>query len=652
MFSTIIDFLKEKRTILASAFLVIGILSSTLTVIIAMQHPQTIRSRASEPSAGIENLLEYKSSNGTYQLTFDQRLWQMDNKADSLFGTRIIFNLNKDYGLARLDIIEGESDQGLESLTTEIIKKTSNSAVSTNLVKFKEKESFLVKYKEVIFGQESYYYQQIVKEGNRFVIFEKRAPQLGYNDVYLDNLLESISFNSSTSSAQVKGLSTLPVDLTTVELVDLIRPSITSIVYVYCLDVLNLQPALSGLSQPKYSFCGLSKGSGFIVNETGVVATNGHVVKVFSEEGLINNLLNEGNKRFAFDLIQSVFFSIGQTLPTSQLEDFHRQLTTNPHYLDRFLSQIFDLINKKAIAVNISSEKYYVNVGQSPVEIDYQKLSSGDFTKAVTPSATTYIASLLDFNYPNKYSYEAIIKGNYKRGADAALLKINAPNVAFPAVELGSIEKIREGSEIIVAGYPTLVEGINNPRSAISYKTSTKPTITRGIVSAIKEDVTGKKVLQTDASIDHGNSGGPAFNSSGQVIGIATFMAESKTGNFNFLRDVDELKELMSKNKIDNNISELTTYWRKGLDNFRNKYYKKAIEDFNLVKSMDPSHPTVSEFIALSQQGIEEGKSLEGLIGFIRAGQSSYFLVIFGSVAIVSFMFSGFLVVLPLFRQE
>lgn len=652
MFSTIIDFLKSKRTILASAFLVIGILSSTLTVIIAFQRPQIIRSRASETHAEGASLVEYKSAVGNYQLIYDQRFWQRSDQEDQVFGSRAVLKLNQEYGLARIDIIEGQSDQNLEILASQIIKKTSPAIlVSSQQVQFKGKVSLLNNYTEKVVGQDVSFSQQIIKDENTFIVLEKRAPQLGYNQAYMENLLEGFSFKNSLFSPQVKGVSDISSDLTTIELVDLVRPSVASIVYLYCLDIVNLQPAVTGMLAPKYSFCGLSKGSGFLVNEKGYLATNGHVAKIFAEEGLVNNLLNEGNKQFAFDLIQSVFSSVGQTLATNQLEDFHRQLNNNPHYLDRFVSQIFDLINKKAIDLSLSNERYFVNVGESPVKIDYQMLGR-DPAKAIVPSATTYTASLVDLNYPNKYSYEAIVKGKYIRGADVALLKINNISATFPAVELGSIESLREGSEIVVIGYPTLVEGSDDPRSAISYKSSTRPTITRGIISAVKEDVTGEKILQTDASIDHGNSGGPAFNSDGQIIGIATFLAESKSGNFNFLRDVDELKKLMSKNKIDNKLGDLTQLWRKGLGNFRNKHYNQAINDFKQVESISPSHPTVKELIALSEEGIKEGKSLEGLIGFIRAGQSSYFLVIFGSVAIVSFILSGFLMILPLFRQE
>lgn len=639
----IITFIKQKRKILASLFLIIGMFSSTIFVMTLAKRPQDIRSKASESTDNLAYFTkDFVSPKDQYKLSYDQRKWTHTSQSDETYSSRVIFNLNNEYGFARVDIIEGESEKNLDSLKDEIIEKTSSTPSKVERLEFQGKPSSNVTYKEEVIGEDVYYFQQIVKVDNQFFIFEKRFPKLGYNQSYLDNLLQGISFKG-LESTQVKGISDSETDLTTVELVDLARPSIANILYVYCLDIINLQPGSSVLSRLQYNFCGSSKGSGFIVNENGVVATNGHVVKSYPEEGLVVNLLQSGGKDLSTDLIRGVYLSKGQTPTQSQVEQFYKDLSVNPQYLDRFLTEIFELIGKEALSISTNNEQYYVNVGNEPVKVDYQKINEGDYLNAVIPSSTTYTARLLDFDYPNRYSYDAIVNKKYQRGPDVALLKIENSSNLFPALELGNIENLREGSDIIVAGYPTLVEGEEDPRAAISYKTSTKPTITRGIVSAVKQDLTDRVILQTDASIDHGNSGGPAFNSLGQVIGIATFAEESQTGNFNFLRDIAELKELMSKNNIVNGLGALTNYWHKGLSEFRNRYYKNALENFKQVETLSPSHPSAKEFIQLSEKAIESGESLE---------TSNILLAVFGGISIISFMLAGFLMILPIFTKD
>ncbi|MBI2017426.1 trypsin-like peptidase domain-containing protein [Candidatus Daviesbacteria bacterium] len=615
-----------------------------IVVVIFQQRSQVYRSKAASPSQ-IDPLSqtysEFTLPKTQYKIKYDQRQWKYDINSDELYGSRVIFTLNKDYGYARLDILEGESEKNLEDLKDEIIKRSNLTPHTTESTRFKNKPSHLVTYKEQVLGEDVYYYQHIIKNNNNFIIIEERVPQLGYNKSFTDNLLENISI-ANNNQDDVKGVSDSKTNLTTVDLVDLIRPSIANIVYTYCLEINNLKPALSGLSNPQYNFCGFGKGSGFVVNEKGIVATNGHVVKIYPEEGLITNLLHDGNKAFSMDLIKGIYISKGQNPTISQIEEFYREINLNPQYLDRFLTEIFRLIDNKIISINISNEKYYVNVGNEPIK------ANGN---TIIPSATTYTAKIIDSNYPNKYSYDAIINKNYKRGADVAILQIENTDL-FPALKLENVENLREGVEIIIAGYPTLVEGQEDPRAAISYKTSTKPTITRGIISAIKEDLSGKTVFQTDASIDHGNSGGPAFNLLGDVIGIATFSVESQSGNFNFLREAGELKELMSKNNIDNELDKISSLWREGLSNFRSYRFGQALKIFKEVEVLNPNHPTVKEIIDNSQNALEKGESLEGLAGFIKGEGSNALLILLGSISLISFMSAGFLGILPLFTKN
>lgn len=99
---------------------------------------------------------------------------------------------------------------------------------------------------------------------------------------------------------------------------------------------------------------------------------------------------------------------------------------------------------------------------------------------------------------------------------DVALLKIDGNN--FPYIPLGSSDDVIIGEWVIALGNPF---GL--------FDVSSKPTVTVGVVSAIDMDFTveGRSyqdMIQTDASINGGNSGGPLVNSLGQCIGINTFI--------------------------------------------------------------------------------------------------------------------------------
>ncbi len=103
---------------------------------------------------------------------------------------------------------------------------------------------------------------------------------------------------------------------------------------------------------------------------------------------------------------------------------------------------------------------------------------------------------------------------------DVALLKITGKN--FPYILLGDSDDIIIGEWVIALGNPF---GLFNVGS--------QPTVTVGVVSAMDMDFKGnleiegrsyQDMIQTDASINGGNSGGPLVNSLGQCIGINTFI--------------------------------------------------------------------------------------------------------------------------------
>jgi serine protease Do len=91
-------------------------------------------------------------------------------------------------------------------------------------------------------------------------------------------------------------------------------------------------------------------------------------------------------------------------------------------------------------------------------------------------------------------------------GTDIALLKVN-PDHLLPAVQFGTSDNVQVGDKVLAIGNPFGFGG----------------TVTSGIVSALNRDTADTpydNFIQTDAAINHGNSGGPLFNMRGEVVGV------------------------------------------------------------------------------------------------------------------------------------
>lgn len=138
---------------------------------------------------------------------------------------------------------------------------------------------------------------------------------------------------------------------------------------------------------------------------------------------------------------------------------------------------------------------------------------------------------------PSGEKLDAHLVGQDSR-TDLALIKVDAPS-ALAALEFGDSDSARVGDWVLAIGNPFGLGG----------------TATAGIISARGRDIQSgpyDDYLQIDAPINSGNSGGPVFNTAGQVIGINTAIFSPNGGNIgigfaipsNQARDViAELKE-------------------------------------------------------------------------------------------------------------
>ena len=113
-------------------------------------------------------------------------------------------------------------------------------------------------------------------------------------------------------------------------------------------------------------------------------------------------------------------------------------------------------------------------------------------------------------------SFEAEVVGKDPK-TDVALLKINPKNTKLKAVEFGDSNNLRVGDWVMAIGNPFGFGG----------------TVTAGIVSARGRNIGGSydDYIQTDASINRGNSGGPLFDMKGNVVGINTAIFSQSGGS-------------------------------------------------------------------------------------------------------------------------
>lgn len=155
-----------------------------------------------------------------------------------------------------------------------------------------------------------------------------------------------------------------------------------------------------------------------------------------------------------------------------------------------------------------------------PREREARSLGSGFVIDAsgyiVTNNHVIDGAEEVKVRFANDEEYEAEVIGTDPEG-DLALLKIEAGK-KLPFVKWGDAEKMRVGDWVVAIGNPFGLGG----------------TVTAGILSARHRNINAgpfDDYMQTDASINRGNSGGPMFNTKGEVIGVNTAILSPTGGN-------------------------------------------------------------------------------------------------------------------------
>ena len=299
-------------------------------------------------------------------------------------------------------------------------------------------------------------------------------------------------------------------------------------------------------------------GSGFIIHPDGYIATNGHVVERFYE-------MNE--KMLGADFLQA---AVGEAcgaaltmLPEGARKERLRAILADP-------ANRGQLRLKKKLQVHLSSGKIYA------AEV-----------KAYSPAIN-----------PNAPPAGRVVSGDMgpmeRSGKDVAIIKIEASNL--PTVRLApNSTGLQLGEQLFIIGYP----GVVLHHDFLSRKSALEASVTVGRVSGFKIDITDRRVIQTDAAISWGNSGGPAFNLRGEVIGAATFISTTLEGDqaiqgFNFLIPVETVHEFSRGISLTPRAdSPFTQKWDVAVTSYFSGEYRRAATQVEEADRIMPGFPDV-----------------------------------------------------------
>lgn len=171
---------------------------------------------------------------------------------------------------------------------------------------------------------------------------------------------------------------------------------------------------------------------------------------------------------------------------------------------------------------------------------------------------------------------------------DIAVLKVGGSN--FPIIHIGDSSTAQVGDQVAVIGYPGVA--IQN----VDVSSITNPTTTFGRISNLVQQG-GFDRIQTDATVEHGNSGGPLVAANGDLVGI---VSNGPTSTTNFFIPSNAVRDLAREAGVDNSYGQVDTLWRSGMAAYAAQRYDDAAKAFTQCATLSKVQVGCSQNAALA----------------------------------------------------
>ena len=184
------------------------------------------------------------------------------------------------------------------------------------------------------------------------------------------------------------------------------------------------------------------------------------------------------------------------------------------------IGQVYDRANPSVVEITVTTQAAAGPMGSQAAQAQGSGFVYDTSGHVVTNAHVVAGADSVRVRFASGTTYDATVVGT-DASTDLAVLKVDAPASALHPLELADSSRVAVGDVVVAIGSPF---GLEN-------------SVTAGIVSALGRSMdapngyTINGSIQTDAAINHGNSGGPLLDLDGRVIGVNAQIASESGGN-------------------------------------------------------------------------------------------------------------------------
>ncbi|GHO69126.1 hypothetical protein KSC_080180 [Ktedonobacter sp. SOSP1-52] len=311
-------------------------------------------------------------------------------------------------------------------------------------------------------------------------------------------------------------------------------------------------------------------------------------------------------------------------------------------------------INKQAandVAAYLTQKGKATTASDAEQQLDSGALRSDasiDQTQSEVFLSTDYTGNLTasNFNSVPSYIHASVDKIEQQSSLDQRDLAIVHANFQdTPSVQLGNSSSVQQQDELTIIGFPGNGDVSNRPTDLLT------SSVNKISVSSIKTTDSGAPVIQVGGNVEHGDSGGPALDNNGRVVGVVSFGLSSPNspGSTTFLQASSGAADMAQSLGLNTAPGPFQKLWQQSFDAYASQdagHWHKAQTLFDQLQSTYPNFKSVEQYASYahtqanseSQTGSTPSKSGNQLINTSSISWG-LILAVIAILAIVALLF-------------
>lgn len=282
---------------------------------------------------------------------------------------------------------------------------------------------------------------------------------------------------------------------------------------------------------------------------------------------------------------------------------------TLSQYLDDLAaSDVTAYINQNAKSgsqVTVDQVDQELKSGQLPSDPTYDPAISQVFqnTYYTGPLSATSFQDIPPQIYA---TVDRIEKESAVNQSDVAIIHVSMNDM--PMVQLGDSSNVQQQDQLSIIGFPGNGDVSSKPTDILT------PSVNLINVSSTKTTDSGAQVIQVGGNVEHGDSGGPALDTTGAVVGIVSFglASANSPGGTSFLQASNSARTLVQSLNLDTTPGPFQKAWNQAFADYAATYsghWHKAQQEFAKLASSYPQFKAVTPYLTYAQQQAQTEKT-------------------------------------------